>query len=133
MYSKSVNARREALESSLRNVTLAPLRFQVTETDQEARQKLADTQKQVNELESKLRKSNETITKLTPLKRSLSPDQREMLVEALKDGNDPKIAIRRDPQTPETQDYSEQFEAVFKEAGWGFIANYGEYAAWSVT
>jgi len=79
------------------------MQFEVTEKDPEARQKLSETHKRVEEL--------------APINRSLTRDQHERLVAALKDGNSYKIAIRREPQTPETQDYSDQFASVFKEAG----------------
>ena len=101
----------------LANASPVPMQFEVTEKDPEARQKLSETQKRVEELAGKLKQANETIEKLTPIKRSLTRDQHERLVAALKDGNSYKIAIRREPQTPETQDYSDQFASVFKEAG----------------
>ena len=106
----------------LANASPVPMQFEVTEKDPEARQKLSETQKRVEELAGKLKQANETIEKLTPIKRSLTRDQHERLVAALKDGNSYKIAIRREPQTPETQDYSDQFASVFKEAGWMIVA-----------
>jgi hypothetical protein len=78
-------------------------------------QRLSDTQKQLSDAQVKLQA-------LEPIKRSLTLDQRERLVTALKEAGSYKIAIRRDPQIPETQDYSDQFEAVFKEAGWMVVS-----------
>jgi hypothetical protein len=81
-----------------------------------------ESRKEIEGLIKYLASANETITKLTPIKRSLTRDRHEKLVAALKDGNSYKIAIYSDPQTPETQDYSHQFESVFREAGWTIVA-----------
>jgi len=57
-----------------------------------------------------------------PIKRSLTRDQHEQLVAALKDGTSYKIAIDHNPQTPDAQNYSNQFKSVFKEVGWAVVA-----------
>ena len=71
---ESEHAAKEIAETSLRKSTPSPMQFEITERDQEARQKLADTQKRVEELEGKLREANETIAKQRPIKRYLTED-----------------------------------------------------------
>jgi len=51
----------------LANASPVPMQFEVTEKDPEARQKLSETQKRVEELAGKLKQANETIDKLTPI------------------------------------------------------------------
>jgi hypothetical protein len=113
---------RKSAESALRTAIAQPVPIPITETDQEARRRLSDQQKLIQELQSKLKEDDEIIESMKPVKRSLTRDQRQSLVKALKDGVNHTISIRRDPQTPETQDYSDQWESVFKEAGWSIVA-----------
>ena len=86
----------------LAHASPVPMQFEVTEKDPEARQKLSETQKRVEELAGKLKQANETIEKLTPIKRSLTRDQHERLVAALKDGNSYKIC--NTPRTSNSRD-----------------------------
>ena len=85
------------------------------------RDELTKTLKDVKQLEIDLKKANETIARQSPINRTLTHSQHKKLVEALKDIGIHRIAIRRDPQTPETQAYSDQFESVFTEAGWTIV------------
>jgi len=108
----------EARESAENALKTKPVPIQITEIDPEARKKLTEQDNQIEELKNKLREAERTIASQKPVERHLTNAQRKILVNALKDAGSCKIAIRLDPQNPETQAYSEQFASLFWELGW---------------
>jgi hypothetical protein len=98
-----------------------------------------ESRKQISDLQAKLETANDTIRKLqsslASAKRSLKPEQRSLLVTALKQYGSFELGVRN-AGTQEAQDYADQLKAALIEGGWKIretqflIANHQPLGLW---
>jgi hypothetical protein len=120
---KEEHAARETAEAALRNATPAPVQFQVTETDVQARANGARTQSELAETKKKLARANEEIGQLRARveDRTIGADSKQKLIETLKNSPKGTVIVEADWTDGEAQQFANEITEILRVAGFTLL------------